>query len=162
MDRASALDCRVDTDVDLIVLRHRAQNARIPWQVPLGQGRHHTAATGPGDAQANRISYCERVAAPSILDEIFLTGGRRYNDVGTKARDLETPLRIELVEPVERSRGQQMHHRTVEECPLWQTEVGDGVPEVEALHVGPVLLGVHCSCVAAPGGIQCHRTIERL
>ena len=62
MDRASALDCRVDTDVDLVVLRRRAQDARIPWLVPLGQGRHHTAATGPGDAQANRISDGERVA----------------------------------------------------------------------------------------------------
>src|SRR5204862_7706905 len=61
MDRAPALDCRVDTDADLVVLRRRAQDTRIRWEVPLGQGRHDAAATRPGDAQANGISDGERV-----------------------------------------------------------------------------------------------------
>ena len=73
MDRASALDCRVDTDLDVVVLCRRAQDARIPRQVPLGQGRHYTAATGPGDPQANRFTDNERVTNPSILDEALFT-----------------------------------------------------------------------------------------
>src|SRR6266851_3862584 len=87
-DHAAAFDYRVDTDADLVVLGRRAQDARIPWQVPLGQGRHDTADAGPDDAQANRVSDGERAANPSILDEVLLSRGRRYHDVGTKARDL--------------------------------------------------------------------------
>jgi hypothetical protein len=34
-DRASALDCRVDSDADLVVLRRRAQDARIRALVDL-------------------------------------------------------------------------------------------------------------------------------
>ena len=96
-DHSAALDCRVDTDADLVVLGRRAQDARIPWQVPLSQGRHDTADARPDDAQANRVSDGERAAHPRILDEVLLIGGRRDHDVGTKARDLEAPLRIELV-----------------------------------------------------------------
>jgi hypothetical protein len=84
MDRASMLDFRVNTHVGLVVLGRRPQDPRIPGQVPLGEGRHHTAATGAGDAQANRIADSKRVANPSILDEVLLTRGRHYHDIGTK------------------------------------------------------------------------------
>src|SRR5713101_2553027 len=95
MDRASTLDFRVDAHAGLVVLGRGAQDAGIPRQVPLGEGRHHTAATGAGNFQANGIADGEREANPSILDEVFFSGGRRYHDIGTKPRDLETPLRIE-------------------------------------------------------------------
>ena len=84
-------------------------DARIWRQVPLGQGRHDTAATRTGDAQANEISDGERVTNPSILDEVIFTRCGRYDDVWPEPRNLKTPLRIELAEPVERGRRQQMH-----------------------------------------------------
>src|SRR6185436_239532 len=162
MDRAPALDCRIDPDIDLVVLRRGAQDARICRQVPLGQGRHDTAATRTGDAQANSIAAGKRVTNPSILDEVLFTKRGRYDDVWAEPRNLKTPLRIEFVEPVERGRRQQMHGGTVEERPRGESEVGDGVPEVEALHVWPVLLGIHCSRMATPGGIQFHGATQRL
>src|SRR5215204_109258 len=42
-DQAAALDCRIDADIDVVMLRGGAQDAGIWWQVPLGQGRHDTA-----------------------------------------------------------------------------------------------------------------------
>jgi hypothetical protein len=42
-DRAAPHHSRVNTDVDLIMLGRGAQDARIPREIPLGQGRHHTA-----------------------------------------------------------------------------------------------------------------------
>jgi hypothetical protein len=116
---------------------------------------------GPGDAQANGITDGHRLADPGILNEVLLVRGRRDHDVGTKARDLEAPLRIELVQPVERGGGQQMHHGTVEERPLGKGEVGHGVPVLESFQVGPILLGVHGTRGAAAGGIQRHRTAQR-
>src|SRR5205823_9602362 len=36
-DRSCARDSRVNTDDDLVVLRRRAQDARIRWQISLGR-----------------------------------------------------------------------------------------------------------------------------
>ena len=65
-----------------------------------------------------------------------------------------------------------MDDGTIEKCALWQSEVGDRVPVVEALHIWPVLLGlgrlrmrdfgVDNLLVAALGCIKPHLTIERL
>src|SRR4029453_16974138 len=143
-DGISALDLttmrhsRVHPDTNLVVLGRGAQDARIPRQVRLGQRRHHAADAGARDGEPDRLTDGERAADPGILYKISRPGDRGDHDVRPKSRDLETPLRIELVEPIERSRGQDMHGRTVEECTLGDREVGDRVSVLEALHVGPV------------------------
>src|SRR6266851_3948491 len=65
-DRASALDCRVDTHADLVVLRGRAQDARIRWQVPLGQSLHDKAATRPRDPHSIPTPHRQRAANPPL------------------------------------------------------------------------------------------------
>ena len=91
MDSAAALDRRVDADADLVVLGCRAQDTRIPRQVPLGQGRHDTADAGPGDTEANRIADGERVANPGILDEVLLTRARATTTLGRKRETSKRP-----------------------------------------------------------------------
>jgi len=79
---------------------------------------------------------------------------------GRNRRTSKRPLRVQLPQPIERGRGQQMHERTVEKCTLWQTEVGDGIPVIEALDIRPVLL----SC-GRPHTGQCgqfHLTLKHL
>jgi hypothetical protein len=46
-----------------------------------------------------------------------------------------------------------MHRGAVEERPLGESEVGDGIPMLEPFHVGPILLSIHGSRVAAPSRI---------
>src|SRR2546427_9697610 len=103
---------------------------------------HDTATAGAGDAQANFVPDGERLADPGILHEGSLAGRGHDHDVGPKSPHLETPLRIQLAEAVERRRGQQMNRGAVEECSLRQREVGDRVSVVEAFHVGSVLFGI--------------------
>ena len=51
-----------------------------------------------------------------------------------------------------------MDHRTVEEGLLGESEIGDGVPVVEAFHVRPVLLGADRSPLAVPAAyVECFR-----
>ena len=107
-NRAALHDGSVNTDVDLVVLGRRAQDSRILGEIPLGQGRHHTAGAVTCDAQANLISDDERVADPGIFNEGLLTGSRLHHEVWTKPPHLEAPCRIEFTEPVERGRRQQM------------------------------------------------------
>jgi hypothetical protein len=75
----------------------------------------------------------EGVADPRIFDEALLTGDRLHHDVWPKPPGFEAALRIELTEPVERGRRQQMDGGTVEKRPLWEGEIGNGVSVVEAL-----------------------------
>src|SRR5258708_2434706 len=73
---------------------------------------------------------------------------------------------------MERGRGQQMHDGTVEKGTLGQTEVGDGVPVLEAFDIWPVLLGCgrpqigRCGFNDLPmtvhNCIKCHLTLEHL
>src|SRR6266511_4092479 len=46
---------RINADIRLVVLNSRAQNADILGEIPLGEGRHHTSGTGPGDPQAHLL-----------------------------------------------------------------------------------------------------------
>src|SRR2546425_429137 len=55
-----------------------------------------------------------------------------------------------------------MDSGTVEKGPLWQSEIGDGVPVVEAFYVRPVLLGISRRHMTALARIKCHRPLERL
>ena len=128
--------------MDMVVLGCRAQNLRVLRKIALSQRRHDAATAGTGDAQANLIPDGERLADPGILDEGSLAGRGRDHDVGPKSLHLETPLRIQLAKAVERRRGQQMNHGTVEEGSLRQREVRDRVSVVEAFHVGPILFGI--------------------
>ena len=118
-----------------------AQDVRISGEISLRQGCHHTATARTRDAQANLIADGESVPDPGILNEVPLTGGRLYYDIGSKSPHLKTPSRVQLAQAVERRGRQQMDNRTVEERSRWQSEIGDGVAEVETFHVGPVLFG---------------------
>jgi hypothetical protein len=82
----------------------------------------------------------EDVPDPSILHEILLVVCGFHHDVWSKPSDLEAPLWIQHPQPIERGRGQQMHEGTVKKGTLGQTEVGDGIPVLEAFDIWPVLL----------------------
>ena len=96
------------------------------------------------DTTGARLHETQRDRAELKLgDSVFLEWLEALeNDVGTKALDLETPLRIEVPEPVERGCCQQMDRRTVEKRPRWEREIGDGLPVVEAFDIRPVLFGI--------------------
>src|SRR5277367_3997179 len=121
------------------MLNRCAQDTCIPREIALGECGHHAAAARTGDAQANGIADREDLSDPAILHEGLLTVRSLYNDIWAKPPDLEAPRWIQLPQPIECSRGQQMHDGTVEKSPLRQTEVGDGVPVLEAFDICPVV-----------------------
>src|SRR5206468_1632171 len=110
----------------------------------------------------NFVPDAKCVADPGILNKAVLPRGGLHHDVGTKPPDLEAPSWIELPEPVEGRRRQQMDTGTVEKCPRWQSDIGDGVPVVEAVHIRPILLGMGGLRGAALARSQCHLTVKRL
>src|SRR2546427_8682569 len=106
-----------------------------------------------------------------MLNEVFHAAGGLRDDIRPESPDLETPRWIQLAEPVDSGRGQQMDDGTVEECALRQIEVGDRVPVIEAVHIRPVLLGfgrpgigkrgLTYLTMAALGCIERHLTVQR-
>ena len=92
--------------------------------------------------QAYLVSDGQRVTDPSVFNKTLLTHHRFHHDVGSKSLDLEPPLRIEVMEPVERGGGQEMDRRAVEKYPRGKGEVGDGAPVVEAFDIRPVLFSM--------------------
>ena len=80
------------------------------------------------------------LADPAVLDEPQLRSGRD-DDVRPETPNLETAVRIQRAQPVNRRRGEQVHDGDVEECPGRQAEVKHGIPVVQAGDVRPVLLG---------------------
>ena len=89
--------------------------------------------------QAHLVPDGERLTDPGLFHKTLRTPHRLQHDVGTKALDLETPLRIAFPEPVKRGCSQEMDRRAVEKRPRWESEIGDGVPVVEAFEIRPVL-----------------------
>src|SRR6266567_3759209 len=79
---------------------------------------------------------------PRIFNKTRRRRHRLHHDVGTKALDLEPPLRMEVAKPVECGGGQEKDRRTIEKRPRWERKIGDGVPVVEAFHIEPVLFGL--------------------
>jgi len=59
---AVADHARIDPNVHLIVQGSSAQDARVLWQVRLGQRRHHAARTAAGDPDANLIAQSHGAA----------------------------------------------------------------------------------------------------
>src|SRR5688572_23343432 len=55
-----------------------------------------------------------------------------------------------------------MNSGTVKKRTLRKSEIGYGVPVIEAFHVGPVLLGVGRSRRPALSHVKRHRTVERI
>ena len=100
------------------MLRRRAQDSRIPREIPLRESGHDATSARTGDVQAHRCPDGERVTDPSILRKALLVRGQLHHDVWTKPPDLEAALGIQLPQAIERGRGQQMDHGTVEERPL--------------------------------------------
>jgi hypothetical protein len=124
------------------VLHGSAQDPAILRKVSLGECGHHAAAAGAGNAQAHVVADRERAADPGLFGKLRLPVHGVDDDVRTKARDFEAPLRVEAAEPAERGGRQEMNGRTVEECARRQREFGDGISVVEALEIGPVLFGL--------------------
>src|SRR2546425_3493135 len=77
-DRITTADCAaphygsIHTDVDLVMLGCRAQDSRIPRQIPLRESGHHATPARPGDVQTHRRPDGERVADPGILRKALL------------------------------------------------------------------------------------------
>src|SRR5712692_10039894 len=63
----------IDTDVDAVMLGRRAEDSRIPREIPLRESGHHTTRARAGDVQAHRRPDGERVADPGILRKALLT-----------------------------------------------------------------------------------------
>src|SRR5262245_11783722 len=122
----------VDPNVCTVVLGCCTQDTRIPGEIALGKSGHHAAGARTGDAQANGISYSKDVPNPGILHKVLLAGCDLHHDVRAKPSDFETPLWIELPQPIERGCGQYMNQGTIEKGTLRQTEVGNGVPMLKA------------------------------
>src|SRR5207247_2010261 len=93
-------------DVDFVMLGRRAQDSRIPREIPLSESGHHATPAGASDVQARRRPDGERVANPRILRKARLTRAQLHHDVWTKPPDFEAALRIQLVQAIERGRGQ--------------------------------------------------------
>src|SRR6266508_1820347 len=72
-DRITTADCAaphygsIHTNVDLVMLGRRAQDSRIPREIPLRESGHHTTPARTGDVQAHRRPDGERVADPGIF-----------------------------------------------------------------------------------------------
>jgi len=81
------------------------------------------------------------VTDPGILHKSLSRFRRFDDDVRTKTLDLETTLRIELPQPIECGRRQQVDRRAVEKRSRGQFEVGHNVPVVKAVDIRPVLFG---------------------
>ena len=94
-DATTAQDTRVDPDVHAVVLRCRAQDAGVLWEVALGERRHHAARARAGYAQTHVAADRELASDPLVLDEAALAGGRLDNDVGAEPVDLEAAGRVE-------------------------------------------------------------------
>ena len=88
------------------MLGRRAQDSRIPREIPLRESGHHTTPAWAGDVQTHRRPDGERVADPGILRKALLTRAQLHHDVWTKPPDFEAALRIQLAQVIERGRGQ--------------------------------------------------------
>src|SRR5712691_2448889 len=141
-NRATPHDSRVHTYIGPILLHRRAQDPPVRGKIALGQRCHDTAAAGPGNVQANLVADSQCVADPGIFGKRLLELHELHHDVRTETLDLETPLWIELPQPVERGCRQQMDGRAIEERSRGQLEIGDRIPVVETLDVWPVLFGL--------------------
>src|SRR5881397_2652560 len=77
-DRITTTNCTapryssIHTDVDLVMLGHRAQDSRVPREIPLRESGHHATPARPGDVQTHRHPDGERVADPGILRKALL------------------------------------------------------------------------------------------
>src|SRR4030095_13864406 len=74
-DRITTADCAapryssIHTDVGLVMLGRRAQDSRVPREIPLCESGHHATPTRTSDVQAHRRSNSKRVTHPGILRE---------------------------------------------------------------------------------------------
>src|SRR6266404_4278426 len=77
-DRITTANCAaphygsIHTDVDLVMLGRRAEDSRIPRQIPLRESGHHATPARPGNVQTHRRPDGERVADPGILRKALL------------------------------------------------------------------------------------------
>ena len=140
-------DGRIHANIGSIVLNRRPQDPAILGEGSLGQRYHHTATAGTRNAQMNLVPDGQCVADPGIFSKALLTAHRFHHDVGTKSLGLETPLRIEVPEPIQRGCCQEMDRRAVEKRSRWEGEIGDGVPVIESFDIRPILFGIR-----RPGG----------
>src|SRR5438445_12598030 len=78
-DRITTANCAaprygsIHTDVDLVMLGRRAQDSRVPREIPLRESRHHATPARTSDVQAHTRSDGKRVTDPGILREALLS-----------------------------------------------------------------------------------------
>ena len=158
----------VDPYVRVVVLRGGAQDAGIPWEIILGQGRHDTAGAGTGDLQSEFVADAEPATNPVALHEGAFAQHGLDDDIRPKSSHLEAPIGIELTQTIERCRRQDVNCGDVEEGPLRHRLICHRLAQRQTLDVGPVLLEdrllgtatrprrstwlVRVSCSAGPSG----------
>jgi hypothetical protein len=92
MNRTAAHHNGINTNVGLVVLGYRAQDAWIFGEIPLGQGRHHTSGIGTCDTQVNLAHDSQRVANPGIFNEVFSLPAGSITMLGRNRRTSKRPV----------------------------------------------------------------------
>src|SRR5205085_749866 len=113
-DGATLSHTGVDADVCPVVAGGSAQDAAILWEIALRQGGHHAPRAGLGDVQAHLFADRQRVTDPPVFQEAPRTVGGCHYQIGPKPPGLEPSLGIELPEPIEGGRGDQMEDGGIE------------------------------------------------
>jgi hypothetical protein len=104
----------IHSHVGMVMLGGCAQYPHIFGEITLGERCHHAAWTSTGDFQANGFSNCDHLSDPSILSQGPFAFGSLHHHIGSKTPGLEAPLRIQFLQPVERSRSHHVDDGRVE------------------------------------------------
>src|SRR5690348_7298793 len=90
-DGATLHDPGIHADVALRMLNSGAQNPTILREVALSKSGHHAPSAGSHDAQTHVVPNVERETDPRLFNHGLVFFARFHDNVGAKARDVETP-----------------------------------------------------------------------
>jgi hypothetical protein len=104
-DLATLQNRGVDPNVGFIVLGRCAQNPIVLGKITLRKRCHYAARTRASDGEAHSISDRKLFPDPGILHEFLLAIRSLHHDVWPKSSHLESALRIQVPQPIERRGG---------------------------------------------------------
>lgn len=138
-DDAASDDGRVHTHVYPVMFRRSPQDAAVLGQITLRECRHDAARAGSGHLDANLSAKSEDLADPSVLDEAAGEVCGLDNEVRPEAPGLKASFGIQLSQPIQGRRRQDVKDGQIEECVGGHGFVRDLLPMGQALDVGPIL-----------------------
>src|SRR5216683_8333839 len=104
-DASATEDRGVYADIHPIVLGSGPEDSRIFGQVVLRQRDHHAAGAGFSDGQPDVAADRHGMPDPVVLGETPLFRPGRYDDIGAESPSLETSLRVQRPEMIDRRGG---------------------------------------------------------